>query len=65
MLKIPLPTGLLPIVSQSNIYLPSHTSVLFLAWNQDWGDNGFFKILRGKDECGIESGIVAGAPKLN
>jgi cathepsin B len=35
------------------------------SWNQDWGDNGFFKILRGKDECGIESGIVAGAPKLN
>ncbi|CAF0996384.1 unnamed protein product [Rotaria magnacalcarata] len=35
------------------------------SWNQDWGDNGFFKILRGKDHCGIESGIVAGAPKLN
>ncbi|CAF2940095.1 unnamed protein product [Rotaria sp. Silwood2] len=35
------------------------------SWNQDWGDNGFFKILRGKDECGIEGGIVAGAPKLN
>ncbi|CAF1319105.1 unnamed protein product [Adineta ricciae] len=34
------------------------------SWNQDWGDNGFFKILRGKNECGIESGIVAGAPKL-
>jgi len=34
------------------------------SWNQDWGDNGFFKMLRGKDECGIESGIVAGAPKL-
>ncbi len=29
----------------------------------DWGDRGFFKILRGKDECGIESGIVAGTPK--
>ncbi|CAF1232417.1 unnamed protein product [Rotaria sordida] len=35
------------------------------SWNQDWGDNGFFKIIRGKDECGIESGIVAGAPKLD
>lgn len=21
---------------------------------------GFFKIIRGKDECGIESGVVAG-----
>ena len=37
--------------------------IFVLAWNQDWGDNGFFKILRGKNECGIESGIVAGAPK--
>ena len=25
---------------------------------------GYFKILRGKDECGIESGIVAGMPKI-
>jgi len=35
------------------------------SWNEDWGDMGFFKILRGKDECGIEDGIVAGAPKLS
>jgi cathepsin B len=34
------------------------------SWNADWGDQGFFKILRGKDECGIESEIVAGVPKL-
>lgn len=27
------------------------------SWNSDWGDNGFFKILRGEDHCGIESGI--------
>ncbi|XP_072042247.1 cathepsin B-like [Amphiura filiformis] len=33
------------------------------SWNQDWGDKGFFKILRGKNECGIEGGIVAGLPK--
>lgn len=30
------------------------------SWNYDWGDGGFFKILRGKNEGGIESGIVAG-----
>lgn len=24
------------------------------SWNTDWGENGFFRILRGKDECGIE-----------
>lgn len=34
------------------------------SWNEDWGDKGFFKILRGRNECGIESQIVAGLPKL-
>lgn len=33
------------------------------SWNTDWGENGFFKILRGQDHCGIESEIVAGKPK--
>ncbi|XP_062979786.1 cathepsin B isoform X1 [Elgaria multicarinata webbii] len=35
------------------------------SWNTDWGDNGFFKILRGEDHCGIESEVVAGIPKLS
>ena len=30
------------------------------SWNEDWGDMGTFKILRGEDHCGIESGVVAG-----
>ncbi|XP_048830738.1 cathepsin B-like [Brienomyrus brachyistius] len=34
------------------------------SWNTDWGDNGFFKILRGQNHCGIESMIVAGMPKI-
>lgn len=34
------------------------------SWNTDWGDGGFFKILRGKNECGIESELTAGLPKL-
>ncbi|CAF0963250.1 unnamed protein product [Adineta steineri] len=29
------------------------------SWNEDWGEKGFFKIIRGSDECGIESSIVA------
>ncbi|KAL3990667.1 Cathepsin B-like cysteine proteinase 6 [Acanthocheilonema viteae] len=33
------------------------------SWNTDWGENGYFRILRGINECGIESGIVAGIPK--
>lgn len=32
------------------------------SWNTDWGNNGFFKILRGDDHCGIESQISAGIP---
>jgi len=30
------------------------------SWNEQWGLNGTFKILRGKNACGIESGVVAG-----
>jgi len=34
------------------------------SWNTDWGEDGFFRIIRGKDECGIESGVVGGLPDL-
>ncbi len=34
------------------------------SWNEDWGDKGYFKILRGTNECGLESRGVAGAVKL-
>eukprot|EP00753_Platysulcus_tardus_P014935 PLAT4650.1.p1 GENE.PLAT4650.1~~PLAT4650.1.p1 ORF type:complete len:356 (-),score=137.37 PLAT4650.1:218-1246(-) len=30
------------------------------SWNAYWGNHGFFNILRGQNECGIESGIVSG-----
>ncbi|CAE7400406.1 CTSB [Symbiodinium sp. KB8] len=30
------------------------------SWNTDWGANGYFKIARGVDECGIEDEVVAG-----
>jgi len=32
------------------------------SWNTDWGDHGYFKILRGQDECGIEDDVNAGLP---
>nr|AKZ42344.1 cathepsin B preproprotein [Castor fiber] len=35
------------------------------SWNTDWGDKGFFKIVRGEDHCGIESEIVAGIPRTD
>ena len=34
------------------------------SWNTDWGDKGFFKILRGRNECHFEYEIVAGLPKV-
>jgi len=34
------------------------------SWNTDWGAQGYFLILRGVNECGIESGVVAGEPKV-
>jgi cathepsin B len=30
------------------------------SWNDSWGESGTFRILRGQDECGIESGAIAG-----
>jgi len=33
------------------------------SWNPSWGMNGYFWMLRGQDECGIEDGVVAGIPK--
>jgi len=30
------------------------------SWTTTWGDGGYFKILRGQDECGIEDDAVAG-----
>ncbi|KAE9551517.1 hypothetical protein FO519_005264 [Halicephalobus sp. NKZ332] len=35
------------------------------SWNTDWGEDGFFRILRGVDECGIESGAVGGIPRID
>lgn len=29
------------------------------SWNPYWGEKGFFRILRGVDECGIESGATS------
>lgn len=34
------------------------------SWNDDWGEDGLFRIIRGVDECGIESGVVGGVPKV-
>ncbi|KAA6361834.1 MAG: putative cathepsin B4 cysteine protease, partial [Streblomastix strix] len=33
------------------------------SWGQDWGEKGYFKIIRGNDHCGIESSVTTGDPK--
>lgn len=30
------------------------------SWNRLWGENGYFKIIRGINNCGIEEFITAG-----
>jgi len=40
------------------------------SWNEEWGDNGFFKIDKGHNQCQIENaaingGPVAGMPKVS
>ena len=34
------------------------------SWDYDWGEDGFFRIIQGTNECGIEEAIVAGLPKV-
>ena len=33
------------------------------SWNEKWGENGFFRIRRGVNECGIETYVQCGVPK--
>ncbi|KIH68331.1 papain family cysteine protease [Ancylostoma duodenale] len=35
------------------------------SWNSDWGEKGYFRILRGSNHCGIEERIVAGQMKVD
>lgn len=35
------------------------------SWNKSWGDNGYFKILRGSNECSFESSVFSGTPDLS
>ncbi|KAH7822048.1 putative cathepsin B5 cysteine protease [Monocercomonoides exilis] len=35
------------------------------SWGEEWGEGGFFKIRRGKNECGVESMVFAGTPQCD
>jgi len=32
------------------------------SWNADWGEKGFFRIVRGTDDCGFEDEVCGGVP---
>lgn len=34
------------------------------SWNESWGEKGFFRFIRGKNDCGFEQNICAATPKL-
>lgn len=33
------------------------------SWNENWGEKGYFRILRGSNECNIENSIQCGLPQ--
>ncbi|GAA36574.2 Cathepsin B-like cysteine proteinase [Clonorchis sinensis] len=35
------------------------------SWNEDWGEKGYLRFLRGHNECGIEEEATAGLPDLS
>ena len=35
------------------------------SWNERWGENGYFRIIRGQNEADIEAKIVAGLPDFS
>lgn len=35
------------------------------SWSDTWGIQGYFKIVRGSDECGIESSVYTGTPAVS
>ncbi|KAH1003818.1 cathepsin B isoform X1 [Dendroctonus ponderosae] len=34
------------------------------SWNNDWGNRGYFKIIRGENHCGVEDQVFASKPRI-
>ena len=45
-------------------YLEEKMNAIANSWNERWGEGGYFRLLRGSNECGIESSAATGMPKL-
>lgn len=50
----------LPVVQALAVNLVMEKITIKNSWNEQWGDQGFFLIRRGNNECGIEQSVSAG-----
>lgn len=55
------------VISGWGIDKPTNTPYWWVrnSWGKDWGIDGYFKIIRGVNECEIEEHVITGLPDMN